>query len=314
MKFGDPSLLPVAIVACGLGLATAGIVTAIWPRRARGISIFPAVIAAAIALGVAALGSNLAIVVVLAAIVSFSVIVSAVRSKRVASAVSIIQSFVQSPRTRWVAIGISGAALSAFGVASIDQSGEFDDAQSLAHLELVSRPATKPVAYAHTDCGSPIALKVNAEERSPQRLDEIEHNLLQDHHWTDHVIRKLPASDESNCHGWVFAGGRYWLDADDVECILSENGYQPVVQARVGDLVIYRDAAGQIMHSGIVRAVLNDGDSLIESKWCWMGVFLHRVGDSDYGANFTYYRSDRGSHLMVGLPTEASQSHSLKTD
>jgi hypothetical protein len=32
-----------------------------------------------------------------------------------------------------------------------------------------------------------------------------------------------------------------------------------------------------------------------------MGVFMHRVGDSAYGQNYTYYRGSRNGHLVVGL-------------
>ena len=78
--------------------------------------------------------------------------------------------------------------------------------------------------------------------------------------------------------------------------------------------MIYRSAVGTISHSGIVRAVLQDGVPIVESKWCWMGVFLHEVGDTDYGSNFTYYRTDRGSHLMAGLPTDKTYAHSRRTD
>ena len=87
-----------------------------------------------------------------------------------------------------------------------------------------------------SDCGSAITLHVATDDRPPDLLQEFEHNVLQDRHRTDHVIRKLPASDDCNCHGWVFAGGHYWLEADDVECILSENGYQPVSIRRLATL------------------------------------------------------------------------------
>jgi hypothetical protein len=221
---------------------------------------------------------------------------------------------LRSPRGRWIAVGMVGASLLVFGVTSIDESGNFEDVQTLARLENLPKPATRVVAYAHSDCGSAIPLRIAAEDRSPDRLQEFEHNLLQDHHWTDHVIRKLPATDDCNCHGWVFAGGHYWLEADDVECLLSENGYQSVTAPQIGDLVIYRNDADAISHSGIVRAVLQDGVPIVESKWCWMGVFLHQVGDTDYGSNFTYYRTDRGSHLMAGLPTDKTSTQSQRTD
>jgi hypothetical protein len=314
MNFGDQLHLPVVFVACGLGLAAAGLLNALLPRRWSGADSAIVFFAAIIAIIVAALGSGAALAVVIGAIAVSAITIRAVRSQSVGSAMAAAAAMLRSPRVRWIAVGMVGGSLLVFGVTSIDQSGNFEDVHTLARLENVPKPATRAVAYAHSDCGSAIPLRIATDDRPPDRLQEFEHNVLQEHHWTDHVIRKLPATDDCNCHGWVFAGGHYWLEADDVECILSENGYQPVTAAQIGDLVIYRNDAGAISHSGIVLAVLQDGVPIVESKWCWMGVFLHQVGDTDYGSNFTYYRTDRGSHLMAGLPADKTYTHSQRTD
>jgi hypothetical protein len=314
MNFGEHLQLPVVFVACGLGLAAAGILNAFLPRRWSGADSAIVFFAASTAMIVAALGSGAALAVVIGAIAVSAITIRAVRSHSVGSAIAAATAALRSPRVRWIAVGTVGASLLVFGVTSIDQSGNFEDLQTLARLENLPKPATRAVAYAHSDCGSAIALRIATDDRPPDRLQEFEQNVLQEHHWTDHVIRKLPATDDCNCHGWVFAGGHYWLEADDVECILSENGYQAMTAPQIGDLVIYRNDAGAISHSGIVRAVLQDGVPIIESKWCWMGVFLHQVGDTDYGSNFTYYRTDRGSHLMAGLPADKFYTQSQRTD
>jgi hypothetical protein len=314
MNFGDPLQLPVVFVACGLGLAAAGLLNALLPRRWCGADSAIVFFAAAIAIIVAALGSSSALAIVIGAVAASTITIRVVRSESFGTAMAAAAATLRSPRVRWIAVGMIGASLLVFGVTSIDRSGNFEDAQSLARLENLPKPETRAVAYAHSDCGSAIALRVATDDRPPERLQEFEHSVLQDHHWTDHVIRKLPATDDCNCHGWVFAGGHYWLEADDVECVLSENGYQSVTAPQVGDLVIYRNDAGAISHSGLVRALLPDGVPIVESKWCWMGVFLHQVGDTDYGSNFTYYRTDRGSHLMAGLPADKTYIQSQRTD
>jgi hypothetical protein len=314
MNFGNPLQLPVVFVACGLGLAAAGLLNSLLPRRRSGARSFTVFFAALIAIVVAALGSLAALAVVIGALTALTIAIRAARSRSVGRAKAAAAVMLNSPRVRWVAVGLIGASLLIFGVTSIDQSDHFDDVQTLAHLEMLPKPATRAVAYAHSDCGSAIPLRIATEDRPPERLQEFESNLLKDHHWTDHVIRKLPPTDDCNCHGWVFAGGHYWLEAEDVECILSENGYQAFTTPQIGDLVIYRNDDGAISHSGIVRAVLQDGVPIVESKWCWMGVFLHQVGDTDYGSNFIYYRTDRGSHLMAGLPADKSYAQSQRTD
>jgi hypothetical protein len=116
------------------------------------------------------------------------------------------------------------------------------------------------------------------------------------------VIRRRPPADRCNCHGWVFAGGKYWVNPDQVEHILDDNGYQPISEPRLGDLAIYRNSADTIIHTAVVRAICDDGIVLVEGKWGWMGVFLHPVGESCYGKNYGFYRSDRSGHLLVELP------------
>lgn len=105
----------------------------------------------------------------------------------------------------------------------------------------------------------------------------------------------------SNCHGWVFADGQFWISEEDVDRILLENGYQQVSSPRKGDVIIYRYVDGHPIHSGVVR-VADDDLILIESKWAHLGRFLHTPDDSAYGeGNFTYYRSARKGNTLKGI-------------
>ena len=153
------------------------------------------------------------------------------------------------------------------------------------------------------------------DERDPDQLRDFEHEILEARHWNDYLIRRQPAADHCNCHGWVFTGGRYWVHYDDVEHILDENGYETVTAPRPGDLTVYRTSTGTICHTALVRAICDEGSVLVEGKWGWMGVFLHRVGDSLYGQNYTFYRSSRPGHLLVNLPAATEPANvPLRTD
>jgi hypothetical protein len=116
-------------------------------------------------------------------------------------------------------------------------------------------------------------------------------------------IRTAPPDWQSNCHGWAFTGGRWWILGADVRQVLEDNGYGPVTEPRPGDLVIYRDAAEQISHTAVVRGTTGDGRVLVEGKWSWLGVYLHRSDVQAYGTP-SYCRSPRAGHLLRGLGVE----------
>ncbi|MBI1914647.1 MAG: hypothetical protein HYS12_07900 [Planctomycetes bacterium] len=105
---------------------------------------------------------------------------------------------------------------------------------------------------------------------------------------------------ESNCHGWVFAGNRFWLMGKDVERILVDNDYGLVTDPVTGDLVIYRDASGAIVHSAIVRGQTGNGQMLVESKWGRRGCYVHEPKIQPFGERFEYYRSPRKGHRLSG--------------
>jgi hypothetical protein len=130
--------------------------------------------------------------------------------------------------------------------------------------------------------------------------------------WAGRLIRTAPADPACNCHGWVYAGGHYWVNEAGVEAVLADNGYRRVVEPQRGDVVAYRDEKGTVTHSGVVR-VVERGTILIESKWGPLGCYLHRPEDQPYGQRFTYYRSARKGHVLAGLapPGQAGAAASL---
>lgn len=159
---------------------------------------------------------------------------------------------------------------------------------------------------AETDEGEFIALKTPNEVRAQWDIDHAEKQVLSQGIYNERLIRVQPATDLCNCHGWVFTGGRYWLSPEDVELALKENGYQPVSDPRTGDVVIYRQGQ-MITHTAVVRTSGPGEQLMVEGKWGWMGVFLHRISDSPYGQLQEFYRSTRRGHVLRGL--EKASSH-----
>jgi hypothetical protein len=206
--------------------------------------------------------------------------------------------------------GVQAAVLSAGGAALLVGSltryeGAFH-AEMDADLEFMSKVTWKPplgpttAAVATTDAGRRVELLAPKEARPPAESQSAEHNTLLNMGFVDRMIRIEPASDTCNCHGWVFAGGRYWIGPEDVEKILADNGYHTVSDPRPGDVAVYRDGTN-ISHTGLVRTGGAGMPLLIESKWGWMGVFLHRPDDTCYGRHYTFYRAARESHFIAGL-------------
>jgi hypothetical protein len=125
--------------------------------------------------------------------------------------------------------------------------------------------------------------------------------LVKSQRLATHLIRTAAPDRGSNCHGWVYTGGRYYVDANAVELILRDNGYKAVTTPRAGDLAIFRDQYGRLVHSSVVRVGAADGLVLVESKWSYLGCYLHTPKDYCYAASWTYYRSARAGHLLRGL-------------
>ncbi len=110
--------------------------------------------------------------------------------------------------------------------------------------------------------------------------------MLSDPNLQTKLIRTGEADYRFNCHGWTFTHGEREVDADEVERRLAEE-YQPTRNPQLGDIIVYRDHRGQVMHSGVVKAVGEGGLVLVESKWGASGRFIH---EPDVGRTFASHR------------------------
>ena len=114
-------------------------------------------------------------------------------------------------------------------------------------------------------------------------------------------------ADYSNCHAHTFTGDMgdlrdpfmrtgqpRWLLTPLYQ--LAHGGWARLADTQrvhPGDVVLYRDARGEVTHTGIVRAVDPAGNpSLVESRFGAWGVYLHRPHDvhPQYGEPVEFYR------------------------
>ena len=241
--------------------------------------------------------------------ISFGVILlgmgflAAITAPRVASLFQSVTTFARRPSVHAAILVGSGVVLMAASLTHFESEEEASFNRDMAWMaESISRPPShlSTEDSATTDAGNTVGLHAPDVARSQEVITSAEQKVLSSFAYSERLIRLQPASDVCNCHGWVFTGGRYWISPEDVEQALKENGYQPVSDPRAGDVVIYRQGQ-MISHTAIVRTSGPGEPLLVEGKWGWMGVFLHRIDDSPYGRVHELYRSTRGGHVLHGL-------------
>jgi hypothetical protein len=128
--------------------------------------------------------------------------------------------------------------------------------------------------------------------RSPLPDPIIEQQFLREH-FPRGAIETAPPDERYNCHDFTFFGGPATGAKRHPEELLIEQGFRPVDVPSVGDIIIYRERNGAIMHSGIVKAVGVGGFILIESKWGGRGRYLHQPEVQGMDAIISYYSNKR---------------------
>jgi len=182
---------------------------------------------------------------------------------------------------------------------AVDQSAPPDNPEFTPGEEVVApKPKLAREVVLVTDQG----LRISAFVKPPSAActsarDEEVRQLRQ---FENRVVASAAPSNKSNCHGWVFAGGQFSIQGTDVERILKDNGYTEVQRPAWGDLIVYRDPTDVIAHTGIVKGTGADGRVLVESKWGYLGRYIHEPQVQPYGNRFRFYRSDREGHLLLG--------------
>lgn len=205
----------------------------------------------------------------------------------------------RQPGARWAAAGAAGLVLT-IGAVALHAAAE-EDALDRAQADLAAaaeKPPTHPAQVpVFTDRGTRVGVLQATRPRPRAELAAREARPTVG----PPAIRSQSADDRSNCHGWVFTGGRFWVGEADVELIVAENGYRAVSDPRPGDLAVYR-VDGAVTHSAVVRYVAPGMPVMVEGKWGGGAVYLHAAGESGYGSDPTYYRAARAGHLLAGVP------------
>jgi hypothetical protein len=73
---------------------------------------------------------------------------------------------------------------------------------------------------------------------------------------------------KTNCHGLTFLGGDYWLLDSQVQRILDDDGWVAIRPERTqrGDVAVYRNSKGNIVHSARIVTRDDNGHVLVNSK------------------------------------------------
>jgi hypothetical protein len=219
-----------------------------------------------------------------------------------------VAGFLRKPGPRWAAVALGGLGVIIGSGVAFERADDQATAQVMRDLEVeLGRPPSRPVEGIRvtTDRGTPVVVREPIQPRELRELREAEEKTLRTGNHHGQVLRKAEPTDVSNCHGYVFTGGKYLLSPDEVEVILRENDYREITNPRPGDLVVYRDAGRAVTHTAVVEYASRGKPVMVESKWGVMGVFQHHVDKSCYGTGFAYYRSARQGHLLVGLGGES---------
>jgi hypothetical protein len=292
--------------AIGLGLFLAGGLNLAFGRSGRHVWFRAAVTLAVCVLAVAGLSAltRPALAVRTGGILFGVLAVAAVLgSAWFSRQLSALVAAFRAPALRWGFVALGGLGVLLTGVVAFEKNDEVATEQQMKDLELVlGKPNTQPSekARATTDRGTALVLREPVTPRGPNELSASEDKVLRDANVRNLVIRRTAPNDASNCHGWVFTGGKFYLSPDDVEAILKENGYQEVHQPLPGDLIVYRQG-GAVSHTAIVRYVTEGRQPFVEGKWGSLGVYEHLANESCYGTEYTFHRSGRTGHLLVGL-------------
>ncbi|HQR07523.1 MAG TPA: hypothetical protein PLN21_11910 [Gemmatales bacterium] len=202
-------------------------------------------------------------------------------------------------------IAVVGATLNYIDLREAeDDTRQLGAIKQLTFLQLKCEPRLKVVTVLPTELGNNITLRQPAEDGTSENIKEYEELFFKVNvQWGAKLIHTQPASDECNCHGWVFAKGQFWITSQDVETIIHDDNYRRVTLPTTGDLAIYRNENGQIIHSAIVRGRVNK-DILVEGKWGPLGVYLHFAKNCSYGERIEYYhRPFSINHALAGLET-----------
>lgn len=297
----------VGVFLCGIVAAVTGLVGVFAPRRKAGQSWRAALWTAAGLVGVAAVSAVAGYPSIAIPGLALGVVWGGFALMRTSWPTRLshgVWSVVALPRLQAGALVLGGVGLVGWQIYALDRKLESDlldtDSKLASMIDVADLEALAD-RKAYTDAGCAIPLWKLADGHLPVPA-EAEKTFIKKIGLELQLIQTFTSDLRSNCHGWVFTGGRHWIRGVMVPQILKDNRYEEVSRPVPGDLAIFRDNLDKVTHTALVRAVREDGTVLLESKWGKMSGYVHTAtGHAYVGQKFSYYRTTRGSHLLRGL-------------
>lgn len=189
----------------------------------------------------------------------------------------------------WCRCGCVAVAMVSFVATSLGFSHQVAPRPAPAEELGLAQAVVVPGVVVRTDRGTPIDVKRLSEAVAPGEVPD---------GYAGRLIVAGGRDALSNCHGWVFTDGEFCVAGTNVDEILRENGYMLVVDPQPSDLIVYRDADGTPIHTGLVQATGRRGFVLVESKWGQLDVYWHTPADQRYADHWEYWRSLRAGHRL----------------
>jgi len=307
----------LASICAGLGLFLAGVANLLLLRRGIALRALATVLSLGIALAAAAAVQQPNVVTDTARLLAWGIVpVVLLGSRWLVSRVAVIVAAASRPAVRYALLTAAGIGIAIGSVVICEHEDERIITSEMADLELLeaqvpSAPVEREKGW--TDQGSPILLRQPLNADVGLSLAEAEERYFRSSQFKEQVIRHSVADERTNCHGWVFTGGKFILSGAEVNLILTENGYTEQKTPQPGDLVIYR-TSGSVVHSALVQCVAEDQPVLVRSKWGSLGVFVHPIDKSPYGTDHTFYRSPRAGHLLTIMPAASNNVPSTASE
>jgi hypothetical protein len=305
-------------ICAGLGLFLTGAVNLALVRKGIGVRAAATGLALGVALAAAAAIDQPGTVAGTARLLALGLLPFALlASRRVMTGAASLVAALNRPVVRFAVLTFVGVGVVLGSIVVSERDDELAIAGAMAELEMLhGQVPTVPAEQikASTDRGTRVVLKEPSAARDSQVLQGVEERYIRNNQLGETVMRRSGADDHTNCHGWVFTGGKFLVSGDDVETILKDNGYREHNEPQPGDLVVYR-LGPAVTHTAIVRYVTEGQPLLVEGKWGNLGVFVHPADKSPYGTDYKLYRSPRRGHLLAGAggPTTPSEGAFVMT-
>jgi hypothetical protein len=220
---------------------------------------------------------------------------------------------LQRSTTHAAFLFLGGLGTMGYGIHTFNVADDRDAKELESYLENLESfvPNGEPITTAvRTDAGEIVEVKAPTNRPEEDKARRMEQRFISKYAAQADILKVKGPECHTNCHGYVFTGGQYWLGGLQVHKILAGNGYTDTSLPQPGDIVIYRNGE-DITHTAIVRTVTKE-KVIAESKWGGLGVYMHPVDVSPYGTTYTFYRTARSSHCLANFHPHPDLSNPAK--